>query len=187
MGVALFCCKCLNLYWWKFFRILVIWQHTKSNDSNTDIWSMLHAHTRIFCGKLDKPCHHATTAPSDQPASLQVLSTNPHNFNKTAYCSHDCPLRHKHHHWSLVYWSMPLDLWSRPKQYLPGILLSWWIQVAIEFSTGVPPSTLLKRCISSLFIMIFCDNCKNVLYLTKFCLLDAKLIYWVPSTYCCVT
>ena len=48
----------------------------------------------FFCGEFIKSCCHNKIDPTCQPAKPGKSYKKDQNFNKTAICSHHCPLRH---------------------------------------------------------------------------------------------
>ena len=115
----------------------------------------------------------------------KMLSRNPKNFDKTG-CNHHCPLWHAHRHWGI---GIPSDLQSRPEQshHLPGAWLPDDYRQPIGFTTGIPPSSLQKRRLFSLFMIMISDYCKKVWYLTKSFPLAAEFIYFATSAECAGT
>ena len=119
----------------------------------------------FFCGKLTKPCCRARTAQMVSEQARQVLSIKTKHFNKTAACSHHCPLWQDRRHWELVHQGIPSDLWSRLEQshHLPG-LCSPMTTGNLSSVMGVPIFNSTENILSSLFMIKFWDYSKKVIF-----------------------
>ena len=94
------------------------------------------------------------------------------NFNKTAACSHHCPLWHEHRYWGIgtpgVYLHI-CDPGLSKSHHLPRGLLLRWLQVAsIDIPMCVPIFNSTEKALGSLFMIIFsvhgqkCDIWRNL-------------------------
>ena len=109
------------------------------------------------------------------------------NFNKTAACSHHCPLWHEHNHWGIGVPGYSFGSTIKARAIPPpshGSALPVTTSSQKSFQLAFPPSTQPKKRLFSLFMIIYSDYGKNVWYFTKFIPLAAEFIYLATSAEC---
>ena len=110
----------------------------------------------------------------------KYLQQKPKIFNKTTACSRHCPLRHPApslgHWYTRVYLRIFDPGPSNPTTFL-GLCSPGDYRQSTESPMSVPPSTLQKSRLHSLFMIVFWEyGKKKVCYLTKVSHLDVELI-----------
>ena len=142
------------------------------------IWWLLKLLGVFFCGNLTKPCRHARTF---QLVSQQSLARiNNKNPDKTAACSHHCPLRHPAPSLGHWYTGVYLRIFdpgpSIPTTFL-GLCSPGDYRQSIESPMGVPTFNSTEKSLTfTIYDWILRIRPKKVCYLTKVNPLDVELI-----------
>ena len=109
-----------------------------------------------------QPCRHARTFQLVSQQSLASINNkNPNILTKWPPVANTFPSGTQRHHWGIGIPGIPSDLRSRLEQshHLRGALLSRWLQAVYSLQWASLPSTLQKRCIHSLFMIVFWKRC----------------------------